>query len=307
MGARMRKALPGAGRFRALVGAAEEPPELTPEDDAILDRIWDSIGAERGLAKARGRKIKPGEHVVRGDGRVWVGQLSGPPLPLGKRESQRYRDGLAARAKQAAPLHERVLDTIAKMPATAPFRDRIAISHLYDRMVADGMTTSPLETFKRDLVAEGGARRLRLERLDLREGLPDDVRERSHVRWGTDRVHFVVIPGDVHGDRTDGGPVTRRGTAPAVTRQARTPLTDATQIPDWGTSPLRRTDADWAEARAIVDEVIARNEKNVAEYRAGKDKAFNALVGQVMKASQGKANPAQAGELLRQRLGSAGS
>ena len=56
---------------------------------------------------------------------------------------------------------------------------------------------------------------------------------------------------------------------------------------------------------ALVDEVIAGNEKNVAEYRAGKDKAFNALVGQVMKASQGKANPAQAGELLRQRLGSA--
>jgi aspartyl-tRNA(Asn)/glutamyl-tRNA(Gln) amidotransferase subunit B len=56
---------------------------------------------------------------------------------------------------------------------------------------------------------------------------------------------------------------------------------------------------------AIVDEVIAKNDKSVAEYRAGKDKAFNALVGQVMKASQGKANPAQAGELLRQRLGAA--
>jgi len=54
---------------------------------------------------------------------------------------------------------------------------------------------------------------------------------------------------------------------------------------------------------AIVDEVIAANEKSVAEFRAGKDKAFNALVGQVMKASKGKANPAQAGELLRQRLG----
>ncbi|MBK6469470.1 MAG: Asp-tRNA(Asn)/Glu-tRNA(Gln) amidotransferase subunit GatB [Betaproteobacteria bacterium] len=53
---------------------------------------------------------------------------------------------------------------------------------------------------------------------------------------------------------------------------------------------------------AIVDEVIAANAKSVEEYRAGKDKAFNALVGQVMKASKGKANPAQAGELLRQRL-----
>ncbi len=54
---------------------------------------------------------------------------------------------------------------------------------------------------------------------------------------------------------------------------------------------------------AIVDEVIAANAKSVEEFRAGKEKAFNALVGQVMKASKGKANPAQAGELLRQRLG----
>jgi aspartyl-tRNA(Asn)/glutamyl-tRNA(Gln) amidotransferase subunit B len=49
--------------------------------------------------------------------------------------------------------------------------------------------------------------------------------------------------------------------------------------------------------------VIAANAKSVDEFRAGKDKAFNALVGQVMKASKGKANPAQAGELLRRKLG----
>ncbi len=60
---------------------------------------------------------------------------------------------------------------------------------------------------------------------------------------------------------------------------------------------------DTGALEAIVDEVLARNEKSVAEYRAGKDKAFNALVGQVMKASQGKANPAQAGELLKRKLG----
>jgi aspartyl-tRNA(Asn)/glutamyl-tRNA(Gln) amidotransferase subunit B len=53
----------------------------------------------------------------------------------------------------------------------------------------------------------------------------------------------------------------------------------------------------------IVDEVIAANAKSVEEFRAGKDKAFNALVGQVMKASKGKANPAQASELLRGKLG----
>jgi aspartyl-tRNA(Asn)/glutamyl-tRNA(Gln) amidotransferase subunit B len=59
---------------------------------------------------------------------------------------------------------------------------------------------------------------------------------------------------------------------------------------------------DSGALEAIVDEVLAANEKSVAEFRAGKDKAFNALVGQVMKASKGKANPAQAGELLRKRL-----
>ena len=60
---------------------------------------------------------------------------------------------------------------------------------------------------------------------------------------------------------------------------------------------------DTGALEAIVEAVLAANEKSVAEFRAGKDKAFNALVGQVMKASQGKANPAQAGELLRKKLG----
>jgi len=59
---------------------------------------------------------------------------------------------------------------------------------------------------------------------------------------------------------------------------------------------------DAGALEAIVDTVLAANEKGVAEFRAGKDKAFNALVGQVMKASQGKANPAQAGEMLRRKL-----
>jgi aspartyl-tRNA(Asn)/glutamyl-tRNA(Gln) amidotransferase subunit B len=64
--------------------------------------------------------------------------------------------------------------------------------------------------------------------------------------------------------------------------------------------------SDSRRARAIVDAVIAANAKSVDEYRAGKDKAFNALVGQVMKASKGKANPAQASELLKQRLQASG-
>lgn len=52
----------------------------------------------------------------------------------------------------------------------------------------------------------------------------------------------------------------------------------------------------------ILDEVIAKNQKNVDEYRAGKEKALNGLVGQVMKASGGKANPAQVTELLKAKL-----
>ena len=60
---------------------------------------------------------------------------------------------------------------------------------------------------------------------------------------------------------------------------------------------------DSGALEAIVDEVLAANAKSVDEFRAGKDKAFNALVGQVMKASKGKANPTQASDLLRRKLG----
>ena len=52
----------------------------------------------------------------------------------------------------------------------------------------------------------------------------------------------------------------------------------------------------------IVDEVIAANAQQVADYRSGKEKAFNSLVGQVMKATGGKANPAQINELLKKKL-----
>ena len=53
---------------------------------------------------------------------------------------------------------------------------------------------------------------------------------------------------------------------------------------------------------AMIDEVLAANPAIVAEYRAGKEKAFNSLVGQIMKAAKGKANPTQVNELLKQKL-----
>ena len=60
--------------------------------------------------------------------------------------------------------------------------------------------------------------------------------------------------------------------------------------------------SDTGAIEKIVDEVIANNPKNVEEFRAGKEKALNGLVGQVMKASKGKANPAQVNQLLRKKL-----
>jgi aspartyl-tRNA(Asn)/glutamyl-tRNA(Gln) amidotransferase subunit B len=60
---------------------------------------------------------------------------------------------------------------------------------------------------------------------------------------------------------------------------------------------------DSGALEAIVDEVLAANPKSVEEFRAGKEKALNALVGQVMKASRGKANPTQVNEVLRSKLG----
>ena len=59
---------------------------------------------------------------------------------------------------------------------------------------------------------------------------------------------------------------------------------------------------DTGAIEALVDEVIAANPGNVAEFKAGKEKALNALVGQIMKAAKGKANPQQVNDLLRKKL-----
>jgi len=77
-------------------------------------------------------------------------------------------------------------------------------------------------------------------------------------------------------------------------------LTSVDQIID--AKGLRQI-SDSGELEVMIDKVLAANEKSVEEFRSGKEKAFNALVGQIMKASQGKANPGQVNELLRKKLG----
>ena len=59
---------------------------------------------------------------------------------------------------------------------------------------------------------------------------------------------------------------------------------------------------DSGAIEALIDEVLTANAAMVAEFKAGKEKAFNALVGQAMKATKGKANPQQVNELLRRKL-----
>ncbi|HYA21480.1 MAG TPA: Asp-tRNA(Asn)/Glu-tRNA(Gln) amidotransferase subunit GatB [Burkholderiales bacterium] len=61
--------------------------------------------------------------------------------------------------------------------------------------------------------------------------------------------------------------------------------------------------SDAVEIEKKIDEVLAANPKQVEDYRAGKQKAFNSLVGQVMKATQGRANPQQLNEILKRKLG----
>ncbi len=60
---------------------------------------------------------------------------------------------------------------------------------------------------------------------------------------------------------------------------------------------------DTSALEAIIDEVLAANPKNVEEFKAGNAKALNGLVGPIMKASKGKANPAQVNALLLKKLG----
>ncbi len=60
--------------------------------------------------------------------------------------------------------------------------------------------------------------------------------------------------------------------------------------------------SDSGEIEKLIDDVLAANEQQVADYRNGKEKAFNSLVGQVMKATRGKANPAQVNTILKEKL-----
>jgi len=60
--------------------------------------------------------------------------------------------------------------------------------------------------------------------------------------------------------------------------------------------------SDSGEIESLVQQVVDSNASMVEEFKSGKDKAFNALVGQVMKLSKGKANPSQVSDILRKKI-----
>ena len=60
--------------------------------------------------------------------------------------------------------------------------------------------------------------------------------------------------------------------------------------------------SDSGSIEAAIDQVLAANTKQVEQYRSGNDKVFGFLVGQIMKATQGKANPQKVNEILRRKL-----
>ena len=60
--------------------------------------------------------------------------------------------------------------------------------------------------------------------------------------------------------------------------------------------------SDSSEIDFLIDEVLKNNQQMIEEYLSGKEKAFNALVGQIMKASKGKANPSQVNQILKQKI-----
>jgi aspartyl-tRNA(Asn)/glutamyl-tRNA(Gln) amidotransferase subunit B len=100
-------------------------------------------------------------------------------------------------------------------------------------------------------------------------------------------------------DGTINGKIAKEKIIPAIWKEN---LSHATAVDDVIERDGLKQITDTGAIEKIIDEVIAANTKNVEEFRAGKDKAFQALVGQAMKATKGKANPQQVNELLRKKL-----
>jgi hypothetical protein len=174
-------------RLGDLVGASDHPfVEATAVDKAILEGLSGRkastiAGAMSGLAAS-----------LIGASKTDANGLSDQLVRLGATRAFRPEPRQPASNGRADPEFVQRVKAVAATLQTPPFHGRVAIGQVYDAYAARYPNAEPLPAFKERLVAAAGARALRLERLDLREGLADELRERSHTRWGTDSVHFVV-------------------------------------------------------------------------------------------------------------------
>jgi hypothetical protein len=113
-----------------------------------------------------------------------VEQSSGQRAPAELRSSAAPApavDNFAARVKQ-----------VAEKLTTPPFQGRVAIAQVYDAYGRIHPDAGSLQSFKARLVEAAKARALVLGRLDMPEGMPRDLRERSETPWDSDEVHFVI-------------------------------------------------------------------------------------------------------------------
>jgi aspartyl-tRNA(Asn)/glutamyl-tRNA(Gln) amidotransferase subunit B len=112
-------------------------------------------------------------------------------------------------------------------------------------------------------------------------------------------LHVVTLIQRIE-DGTISGKIAKDQVIPIIWNEK---LSHATAVDDVIAEHGLKQMNDSGALEKIIDEVLAANAKNVAEFKAGNEKALNALVGMAMKASKGKANPAQVNEMLKNKLG----
>ncbi len=201
-----------------------------------------------------------------------------PPLVIAREWVEQVRAGMPELPRAMGARFQRQ-DGLAEGDA-AMMTQSLATARFYEAARDAG---APAKLVANWLMGEV-SRRLNADGLDIAQSPVDAALLASLVK----RIHDGTIPNSAARKVFDALWTRAAGTAGSV---------DAL-IDSMGLKPMD----DPAALEAIVDGVLAANAKSVEEFRAGKEKAFQALVGQAMKASKGKASPAQVNELLKKKL-----
>ena len=202
-----------------------------------------------------------------------------PPLTIPRSWVEEVRAGMPELPRAMAARFEQA-DGLAPADA-AMMTQSLATARFYEAARDAG---APAKLVANWLMGEI-ARRLNAEGRDITESPVDAPLLAAMIR----RIHDGTIPNSAG----------RKLFEALWARAPGSPADVDALIDQLGLRPMN----DSGALEALVDEVLKNNPKSVEEFRAGKEKAFQALVGQAMKASKGKADPAQVNALLRSRLG----